>query len=351
MLEYLFGSERRIGLWILPLFLVTALLGATLAGGLVLLYYSQQVREIRESTTNIRGQIDEAMAEVDARVAEALAAIDEKVGTAQEGLRQTSPIEKPDESGIYSVSATHEGGQRRVASGFTVFSDTRQSYLVTTYGVVATDDDHALERVQVALPRGSVEGTVHGFDRERDLAIVVLPASGLPVLDWRPSDETLRAGDTVFLVGVAGPGTASVVEGRLAAASSDALVPSLPVSSFTAGAPLVDSAGRVVGIAALGFRPFGDDEGSQTYAVPIRGLCVRLLRCTAADIGAGGLGSGGGTGTRSEQSSSRGATQPRSDPPAEQPPAEQSEPAPEPTGGPAAPPYELPDEADPAPTP
>ena len=52
-----FGDRRRVGLWILPLFLVTALIGAVLAGGLAALYYAQRVGQLEDATSSARDQV------------------------------------------------------------------------------------------------------------------------------------------------------------------------------------------------------------------------------------------------------------------------------------------------------
>lgn len=287
------GTERRIGLWLLPLFLLTGLLGATLAGGLVALYYSQQVAQLRESTEGARAQLDEAVERVDATVEEATTQIEDQVRRFREQLAQGLPVDSPNDVGVYAVSARHQGGEVRVASAFTVFSNEQTTFLVTSFALVEETDGFAADRVDVYLPNQSVVGRVHSFDRDLDIAVVVLGGGPLPVLDWRAPDEVVTRGDGVYLVGVGGPGTATVAEGRVAAVSQEALVPTVPVNSFTAGGPLLDANAGVVAIAVLRYAPFGPSEGGLTYAVPIRRLCERLIRCTRADVGAEDLGEGG----------------------------------------------------------
>jgi hypothetical protein len=58
------GSRRRIGLWILPLFLIVGLLGAVLAGTLAVLYYEQEVRRLEGTTAAARAEVAAARDEV-----------------------------------------------------------------------------------------------------------------------------------------------------------------------------------------------------------------------------------------------------------------------------------------------
>jgi S1-C subfamily serine protease len=287
------GDERRLGLWLLPLFLLTAALAATLAGGLAVLYYSQQVSSLRTETAGARAQLDEAVATVEAAVEDATTTIDEQVARVRAQLAQDPPVDSPNDAGVYAVAAAHADGEVRVGSAFTVFSDENETFLVTTYGLVARRGGGAVERVEVYLPGQTVTGAVHGFDRSLDLATVLLRGGPLPVPEWRPAEEPVELGDVLYLVGVGGPDAPAVIEGRVAAASAETVVTTIAVNSFTAGGPLLDADARVVAIAALGFAPFGPAEGPLHYAVPVRSLCRGLLRCTASDLGAAGGGEGG----------------------------------------------------------
>lgn len=345
------GDTRHVGLWLFPLFLLTAALAATLSGGLVVLYYAQQVADLRAETADARARLDEAVTDVDDAVDAATTAIDEQVARVLAELAQGLPVDSPNGAGVFAISAAHDDDEVRVGSAFTVFSDDEESFLVTTYELVRTAGGGAVESVQLFLPGQTVRGQVNGFDRGLDLATVVLSGGRLPVTEWRPADLALDLGDPLYLVGVAGPQAPSVVEGRLAAVSTDAVVGSLPVSSFTAGGPLLDIEGRVVAIAAPGFSPFGPATGGLGYHVPIRALCRSLLRCTSADVGAPGLGESGSL-TPSRGSTAPGANatapQPRPSPPPQPSPSQQplASPSPDPTPSPTQPPPALPSAPD-----
>jgi S1-C subfamily serine protease len=305
--EAALGTERRLGLWILPLFLMTGLLGATLAGTLAILYYGQQVSRLESTTAAVRDQLDEAVEEVSTTATDAQEQIEESVRRFQESLATGSPVESPADAGVYAVAADHGDGEIRAGSAFTVFSDASSTFLVTTYRLVARGDGGAVTGVDVYAPQGTFTARLHNFDRDLDLAVLVLRGGPVPVTEWRPADEPVTRGDAIFLAGIAGPGTAAVVEGRVAGISDRAVVPSVPVNAFVAGGPLLDPAGRVVAVASLAYAPFGAVEGDLTYGVPVRRLCERLIRCTAEDVG--GLGDEGGSGES----------------PAEEPPAEDAD--------------------------
>lgn len=294
--DVVMGTERRIGLWVLPLFLVMGLLGATLAGGLAMLYYGQQVRDLERSTTRVLAQLEERGAELEKTAEEAQKAIDEQVRQVRETIAQEPPITSPNEAGVYAIAARHAGGEVRVGSGFTIFSDASETYLVTSYSVVATPDGFAVRTADVYLPSNTVTATVHNYDRDLDVATLRLRGGPLPVPEWRPGDQEIRRGDLVYGAGIAGPGTPTVLEGVIAGVSAQAILPDLALNAFLSGGPLLDASGKVVGIASISYRPYGPVEGDLNYAVPIREICKRLVRCTRADLSAGQLGDEGGSG-------------------------------------------------------
>lgn len=324
--EVVLGSPQRLGLWILPLFVMVALLAATLVGALTVLYYGQRVSSLEATTATVAAELDDAVERVNATAAEAEAEIAEQVRRIRESLAEGPPIQAPNDAGIYAVSAAHLGGEVRVGSGVVLLSTRGETALVTNYRVVATPDGFALPAAEVHLPQGTFRGRVHNFDRDRDLAVLVLGGGPLPVPEWRPADERTTVGDLVYLAGIAGPGAAAVIEGKVAAVGTEAVVTNLPVNAFVSGGPLLDVAGRVVAISSLDYAPFGEVSGDLAYAVPIREVCRRLIRCTREDMDAGEVGDEGGVGTMPQSPEPQADTPPADPtPPAEPPPPDGGE--------------------------
>lgn len=286
----LFGDDKHVGLWIFPLFVMAALLGAVLVGGLTALYYGQQVSQLESTTAQAREGLDDVVTSVDEAAKSARKDINKQVNQARDEFSRDSPVDSPAKAGVYSVSAKHAGGEVRVASAFTVFSNQNETFLITTYALVDDGNQGAIKSVDVFLPQQTVTVPVHSFDRDRDLSVLIADGGPLPVLDWRPVEEEVRRGDAVYAVGVAGPETPTILEGRVAGISAQAIVPNLPMNEFMAGGPLVDGGGRIVAIASQHYAPFGAVDGSLVYAPPIRMVCEVLIDCTAADVGAKGAG-------------------------------------------------------------
>lgn len=287
------GSPRRIGLWILPLFVLVAVLGAALAGGLAYLYYGQQVARLTETTASARADLDGAVDRATTAVADAEAAIDAQVQRVEERVAAGVPVATPAEVGVYAVAADHPGGEVRVGSAFTLFSDARETYFAASYRLVADGTGGAVPQARVAVPgQPPVVATVHAFDRDLDVAVLVAAGGPLPILPWRPPEEPLAAGDAIYLVGVAAADTPAVLSGSVGGVGPEAVLADVPLNAFVAGGPLVDAGGRAVAVSSLAYAPAGDVPGDLGYAVPMRLLCRRLLQCTPDDIGPEGLNPG-----------------------------------------------------------
>ena len=160
------------------------------------------------------------------------------------------------------------------ASGSGVIVD-REGYIITNAHVV-----RGAQRLRVEIPippkgesilaAGSrtVAGEVVGIDLETDLAIVKVNEKNLPVLSLGDSDE-VRAGQLVLALG--NPlGLHNSVSFGVVSSVARQLEPESPmiyiqtdasINPGSSGGPLLDLAGRVVGINTLIFSQAGGNEG------------------------------------------------------------------------------------------
>lgn len=133
--------------------------------------------------------------------------------------------------------------------------------LVTNHHVVEEADG-----IEVTLASGKRhEAEVIGRDPPNDLAVLRIPAQGLPALELR-EDVHAKVGEVVLAVGspygLAGTVTMGIVSGvgRTLRSGSGHLIENVlqtdaPVNPGNSGGPLVDTAGRVVGINTALFAP------------------------------------------------------------------------------------------------
>lgn len=155
--------------------------------------------------------------------------------------------------------------------------------IVDATGYIVTNS-HVIEgarRVQVMLPRLiaagnsivrprglAVDATIVGVDNETDLAVLKVAEKNLPALPLADSDN-LRQGQLVFAFGSPLGLENSVSMGVVSAVGrqlelDDPMVyiqTDAPINPGNSGGPLVDTAGRVVGINTLILSQGGGNEG------------------------------------------------------------------------------------------
>jgi S1-C subfamily serine protease len=164
-------------------------------------------------------------------------------------------------------------------TGFVVSAD---GTIVTNLHVIAR-----MKQPRVKLPDGRSFDAVSviGYDKERDLAILRIPATGLPVLPLGDSRK-VRVGQRVIAfgtpLGYSGTTTTGIVSAiRRHPKLPDArlLQTDAPINPGSSGGPLVDTKGRAVGVVTSMIY----NAQSLGFAVPVDEL-RRLLKSSEHSI-------------------------------------------------------------------
>ena len=167
---------------------------------------------------------------------------------------------------------------RTQSSGSGVIVDPN-GYIVTNAHVVA-----GARRIQVRLPlvtsggeagesillrRGDLVGaTLVGIDRETDLAVLKIPRTGLPALEFADSDD-VRTGMVVLAFGspfgLENSVSMGVVSAKARQLEADSpmiyIQTDATINPGNSGGPLVDTAGRVIGINTMILSQAGGSDG------------------------------------------------------------------------------------------
>lgn len=176
------------------------------------------------------------------------------------------------EGEIVSLSPLRGLGPRAIipsegqGSGFVVDAG---GYVLTNLHVI-----RAASGIQVTLADGrKVDGTIVGFDKETDLALLKVDAEGLTPVRWGDSDQT-DPGAMVWAVGSPFGLERSVTSGILSAKNRAGLAGS-PYQNFlqtdtavnpgNSGGPLVNSDARVIGVNTA---IVGDVYQGISFAIP-----------------------------------------------------------------------------------
>jgi hypothetical protein len=97
------GDANHLGFWTLPVFVMTALGGAIIAGVIANVYYAQQVASLEEETRDARMAAEVAASDIDAARKDALSAIDEQVDAVRQQLEAARPLEDPATAGVVAL--------------------------------------------------------------------------------------------------------------------------------------------------------------------------------------------------------------------------------------------------------
>ena len=184
----------------------------------------------------------------------------------QISVRGRAPLE---ESGVQKAGFV--SNQRATGSGVIIDP---AGYIVTNAHVISNArhiDVSVLDRAPAGRPaaRRHFTASVVGADRDTDLAVLKIDAQGLPTLSFVPDSDTLRQGQLVLALGSPLGLDDSLTVGFVSAphrylgdekpnyyVQTDA-----PINPGNSGGPLLDIAGRIVGINTMILTQSGGSEG------------------------------------------------------------------------------------------
>lgn len=168
-----------------------------------------------------------------------------------------------------------------LGSGWVADSNAGGSDIVTNYHVVADSVSAGEKSVDVVQADRTWRGTIVRTDRADDLAIVHVSAR-LPRLTAGATRP--KVGATVLAagapLGLSGTISVGVVSGFRSVYGSDYLQFTAPISPGNSGGPVVDSRGRVVGIATA--KLVADGAEALGFAIPVQTVCASLVECALA---------------------------------------------------------------------
>lgn len=189
---------------------------------------------------------------------------------------------------VWFVRTLDEAGQPSVGSAFAVASDSDETLLVTSYATVRAATFSPGPQVVVRRGEEEVKVTVWTWHPERDLALLVLNKGNVPKLDFAPRDPPLKTGERVFAVSGLGGAGGAVTQGFVADVSANGIQNDAAVGAHFQGGPLVNSEGKVLGVASRAFAPLGFRTEGVFFSPAVRMTCERILKCPSGTPGGAG---------------------------------------------------------------
>jgi len=199
-------------------------------------------------------------------------------------------IQKVAGPSTFFVSTLDEAGVASVGSAFAVASDTKQTYLLASYTTVRAATRVPGPAITVRQGGTQLKATLWTWQEEKDLALLIIDKGGVPKLAFAPAAPALKVGERIFaLSGIGGSGVVATT-GSVADISSTGIMHDAAVGQAFQGGPLVNSEGKVVGIASRAYAPLGYQSDSVFFAVPGRTACEKVLKCPNGDPGGASAG-------------------------------------------------------------
>ena len=271
--------------------ILAASLGAAFSGAILYAYYAYRLDRGVEYASTFDERLDTAVKIIDTEQEQARAAVRaeleplQRLGATGETLERL--IEKVAPATFF-VSTLDEDGAPSVGSGFVVFSDAEQSFVLTSYATVSAATRAPGPEVRLRKGDEELVADMVGWEQGRDLALLSIPRGGIERVPWAQRATT---GERVFSVSGLGGAGGSASQGLVGDVSAAGIQHDTPVGVQFQGGPLVNASGEVVGITSRTYAPLGFPPDDVYFAPAITDACIELLVCPDGQ-GAQGVNAG-----------------------------------------------------------
>lgn len=250
-------------------------------------------RSVAKFVDGFDGRFNVAVKSIDAQTTNAKAEIDKAI----EPLKKTQAtgdtlealVQKVKDS-MFFVSTLDESGQASVGSAFAVASDSNQTLLLTSYTTIraATRQPGPPGGIRIRHGDQDVKGQLWTWDEGTDLALIVLGQGNVPKIDAAPTNPPLKTGERLFALSGLGAGGGAITQGSVADVSQAGIQHDAAIGQAFQGGPLLNSDGKVVGVASRTYAPLNFATDGVWFAPTIRMACNKVLKCPNGDISGAG---------------------------------------------------------------
>ena len=193
----------------------------------------------------------------------------------------------------FFVQTQDEAGVASVGSAFVVASDTRQSFLLASYTTVKAATRAPGPAINVRQGGTTLKATLWTWQEDKDLALLIVDRGSLPKVAFAPASPPLKLGERVFSISGLGGSGPAVTQGFVSDISAAGIMHDAAVGQGFQGGPLVNSEGKVLGIASRAYAPLGYQSDGVWFAIPAGTACDKVLKCPNRDPGGASAGAKG----------------------------------------------------------
>ncbi len=267
-------------------------IAAAFSGAVLFAYYRFQLDDTRQQLADVKSsiadQVESSQQILDQKTAAATQEIDDTLSELEQFAATGQTIDELRDGvadSVFLVSTLDADGQPSVGTAFVLFSDSERSFLLTSYTTIEAATVSPAPDLRVTGPGGELAVSLDSWDPARDLALLVAEdAPNLPAIEVA-APSSVSTGDRVFAVSALGAAGASIVQGTVADTAKNAIQHDAPVGVQFQGGPLLDSDGKLIGIASRTYSPLGFVPDSVFFGVPVREACVQVVQCPSSLTG------------------------------------------------------------------
>ncbi len=274
--------------------------GSAFSGVALYAYYQNRIDEREQFNVDFAAQFgqqfDNAKKTIEADGATARAAIQNEL----EPLRKVAAggdtlanLQKSIGPSTFFVQTQDEAGVASVGSAFVVASDTRQSFLLASFTTVKASSRAPGPAITVRQGGTQVKATLWTWQEDKDLALLIIDKGSLPKLAFAPASPPLKLGERVFAASGLGGSGPAISQGFVSDISAAGIMHDAAVGQGFQGGPLINSDGKVLGIASRSYSPLGYRSDGVWFAIPSRTACEKVLKCPNGDPGGASAGQKG----------------------------------------------------------
>jgi len=274
--------------------------GSAFSGVALYAYYQNRLDEDaqfnRDFATQFGEQFDNAKKTIEVDGTNARAAIQSeleplrKIAASGETLANLQKVVGPS---TFFVQTQDEAGVASVGSAFAVASDTRQTYLLASFATVKAATRAPGPAINVRQGGATLKATLWTWQEDKDLALLIIDKGSVPKLQFAPPSPPVKLGERVFSVSGLGGSGPSITQGFVSDISAAGIMHDAAVGQGFQGGPLVNSEGKVLGIASRTYAPLGYQSDGVYFAIPGRTACEKVLKCPNSDPNGAGAGAKG----------------------------------------------------------
>jgi S1-C subfamily serine protease len=270
----------------LALLLFAMSLASAFSGAILYAYYDYRLGKTDDKVSSFQAgfgdELGAAKKKIDESRDDAIGQIQTELDDLQKfaasGATLSGILDATKES-VFFVQTLDASGAPAVGSAFVVFSDNQQSFLLTSYATVQAATTKPAPDITLRKGDESLSATLTSWDPANDLALLTVDKPSLKALEWAPTDPAVSIGDRVFVESGLGAAGGSISQGFVAGVSAEGIQHDAPIGVAFQGGPLVNSAGKVLGVASRSYAPLGFDPEAVYFGVPIRNSCSKVIRC------------------------------------------------------------------------